>query len=112
MRNWFRAATVFAVSSVTLAQTAMAQTINTITPATGGIEQVVNAIKQVINWMLVLAGVIAVAYLVYAGIQYITGGSKGAEAAKSQITSAVAGVIIIVLAYAIFNIANSLLGGS
>ncbi|MDD3773912.1 MAG: pilin [Patescibacteria group bacterium] len=51
-----------------------------------------------------LAGLIAVAYLIWGGYQYITsGGGEGAENGKKTIMNAIIGIIIIVAAYAIAN---------
>lgn len=65
-------------------------------------------LQTIADIMLVVAGVLAIIYLIWAGIQYITGTGKGAEGAKSQIINAVIGVIVIVLAYAIVTAAISL----
>lgn len=112
MKNWFRAATALATSAALWVQPALAQTgAPTIDPPTGGdINMIIAAIQNVINWMLMIAGILAVAYLVWAGIQYITGGTKGAEAAKTQIINAVTGIIIIVLSYVIVNTVINLMG--
>lgn len=105
MRNWFRTTTALVASSALWIQVAIAQqSIDSIEPISGsGIDIIVNAVKSVINWMLMIAGVLAVAYLVYAGIQYIIGGSEGAKKAKDQIIGAVTGIIIIILSYVIVN---------
>lgn len=76
----------------------------TITPITNGDEQtIIDAIGNVVNWLFILAGALAVAYLIWGGIQYITGGAKGAEAAKGTIINAIIGIVVIVLAYVIVN---------
>ncbi|MFH0905384.1 MAG: hypothetical protein V1826_01550 [bacterium] len=64
------------------------------------------------DWMLAVAGLLTVLYLIWAGIQYITGSGGGPEAAKKQIINAVIGIIVIVLAYAIISAAKTLVGSS
>ena len=62
-------------------------------------------IVGVINWMLILAGILAVVALIYSGIMYITAGGNADQAAKAQknITWAVIGIVIILLSLAIVN---------
>jgi len=67
----------------------------------GDEDTIIVAIERVVNWMFALAGALAVAYLIWGGIQYITGGTKGAEAAKGTIINAIIGIVVIVLAYVI-----------
>lgn len=111
MKKWFRIATALTASAALWVQPALAQGTPIIEPrTTGDINTIITAIQNIINWMLMIAGILAVAYLVYAGIQYIIGGTKGAEAAKGQIVSAVTGIIIIVLSYVIVNTVISLMG--
>jgi len=86
-----------------------------IIPKAGGtadIYTVIAVINDIITWLLALAGALAVAYLIWAGIQYITGGPKGAEAAKQSIINAIIGIVVIVLAYVIISAVVNLLGGS
>ncbi len=80
-----------------------------IDPVSAGDEtKIIDVIEKVVNFLLILAGALAVAYLIWAGIQYITGGAKGEENAKKAIINAVIGVIIIVLSYVIVNAAINL----
>ena len=62
---------------------------------------VAGILSTIAEWFLIVAGALAIIYLIWAGIQYITGAGGGAEAAKKQIINAVIGIIVIVLAYAI-----------
>jgi len=57
-------------------------------------------IGLVISWVLVLVGGIAVLFLIWGGLQYVTssGNKDKAEQAKQTITYAVIGLIVIVLA--------------
>jgi len=81
-------------------------------PITGGnaTEMIKEAIYKVGDWLLGLAGALAVVYLIWGGIQYITGGSKGAEAGKGIIINAIIGIIIILLTYAIISAIRGFLG--
>lgn len=60
----------------------------------------------VINFILVVATVIALFYLIYGGIKWITSeGDKGSlETARNHIVSAIVGLIVIFLAYFIMNV--------
>ncbi len=64
---------------------------------------------KVANFLLGLAGAIAIVYLIWAGIQYIIGGTKGAGAAKEAVVNAIIGIVIIVLSYVIINTVVGLL---
>jgi len=70
-------------------------------------------VQNVLRIVFVLAGVIAVVYLVWGGYQYITsGGGEGAENGKKTIVNAVIGLIIIIAAFAIVNFVWSWLTGT
>jgi len=58
------------------------------------------------NWLLGMAGVIAVVAIIYGGIQYLTsaGNQDQARDAKSTIKYAVMGLVIAGIAYAIVNV--------
>ncbi|TSC71942.1 MAG: membrane protein of unknown function [Parcubacteria group bacterium Gr01-1014_38] len=62
-------------------------------------------ILGIINFVLVLVGVLALAYLVYGGFRYITsrGEESEVEAAKGMITNAVIGIVVIGIAAALVN---------
>ncbi len=62
-------------------------------------------LNNVIDAILQIVGVIAVAMIVYGGIQYmISGGEeKKLESAKKTITYAVVGLVVVILAGAIIN---------
>ena len=95
-----------------LVQTAHAATTPKIGPlgnTTSGPEpiQVVNNIyDQAFLILTALAGVLAVLYVLWAGIQYITSGGspEKAKAARTSVINAVIGVIIVVAAYAIIRV--------
>lgn len=81
-------------------------------PSNMKVEDLGIAIKNVVNAMLVIAAVIAFAYLIMGGIQWITsGGDKGAmETARNKITHAIVGLIIVASAYAVMTLVSSFLG--
>ncbi len=58
-------------------------------------------VNNVINIILFVAGVLAVVYLIYSGILYITAAGNPDAAKKGQqgIINAVIGIVIIVLAF-------------
>lgn len=69
-------------------------------------------INTLLNFVLSIAGILVFAYLIWGGIEWITsGGDSGkTEKARNKITAAVVGLIILVAAYAIFQLVTNLLG--
>jgi hypothetical protein len=61
--------------------------------------------------LLTFAGAIAVVFLMIGGFQYVSsrGNEEAMEKAKKTVTSAIIGIVIIVMAYAIVSIVNTLL---
>ena len=78
-----------------------AQSVNPV-PIVEGTE-IQQVIYDLAIWAATLAGAIAVAFLIYGGFIYITGGEKGAEKAKPVIVNAIIGLFIIALAFVIIN---------
>lgn len=69
---------------------------------------------NIVNFVLILAGVLALGFLVYGGFRYIysQGEERDVEAAKDTITYSVIGLIVIGVAAAIINfVARAVLGG-
>lgn len=62
-------------------------------------------VTNIFNTVLFLAGLIAVGMLVYSGIQYVTShGDPGkTKTAMNSIIYSIAGLVIVILAYAIVN---------
>ncbi len=62
---------------------------------------------QIISWMTMIAGVLAVVFLIYYGIMFITSGGDPEKATKARtgIIYAVIGIIVITAAYFIINFA-------
>lgn len=73
-----------------------------------------NLLSDILPVVLGLAGFITVIIIVIAGIQFITSGGnpEAAAAAKNRLTFAIVGFIVIILAFAILQIVNSIFLGS
>lgn len=71
------------------------------------------AASKVIEIILLIAGVLAVIYLIYSGILYITAAGNPDSAKKGQqgIINAIIGIVIIVAAYFIIGAVVNLAGG-
>ena len=69
-------------------------------------------ISALIVIILVIAALVFLFMLILGGIKYITsGGDKGAtEAARSQITAALIGLVIVFAAWAIINLVSAFFG--
>ena len=70
------------------------------------------SITGIINYFLGLLGLIAVAFLIYAGVLMVTAGGNEEQVAKAKkiITYAVIGLIIVILSFAIVQFVASVLG--
>lgn len=81
-----------------------ASDFNPINPLSGT-RSLPDIIATAVNVVLWFAGVIAVIYLIYGGLLYITAGGDAEKATKGRtaIINAVIGVIIILLALVILN---------
>lgn len=71
-------------------------------------------VQSIINAALLLAAVIAVAYLIIGGYKYVTssGNAEAVEAAKSTIMNAIIGLVIIFAAYVIIDFVYGILNPS
>jgi amino acid transporter len=69
-------------------------------------------ITTIINYFLGLLGLIAVAFLIYAGVLMVTAGGNEEQVKKSKkiITYAVIGIVIILLAFTIVQFVATALG--
>jgi len=67
---------------------------------------------NILQSIFLIAGFLAVFYLIYAGVQYITsnGVPDKAKAARGAIINAIIGIIVIVASYAIIRLATGLGG--
>jgi len=77
------------------------QPINAVNVSSLTLPQMVN---QIISIILIVVGVLAIVYLIYGGIQYVTAGGEAEKATKGRttITNAIIGIVLIVASYAIF----------
>ena len=62
--------------------------------------------KTVVNWLLIIAGIVAVGFIIFAGIRYVTSGgdAEKVKKAKSTLLYAIIGLIIAALALVIVNL--------
>ena len=62
-----------------------------------------NLVSTAINWISIVAGILAFFYLVWSGFQYVTSAGNADAAKKGQqgIINAIIGIVVIVMAYAI-----------
>ncbi len=60
-------------------------------------------IGNILNGVYIIAGALAVIFLIYSGIQYITAGGDSAKAtsARTGIVNAIIGIIVILLAFSV-----------
>lgn len=98
------------ISTVHAADTVPAPTIAPLgAPSTTGSAFTIiwNVFSNVKNILLLLAGLLAVIYLIWAGLQYISsaGNPEKTKVGRAGIVAAVAGIIIIVATYAIIKFA-------
>jgi len=61
-------------------------------------------ITSLVSWALGIVGIIAVLYLIFGGVTYITAGGDAEKAGKGRvaITNAIIGIIIIMAAFIIY----------
>jgi len=80
-------------------------------PIVGGIT-LRSLFERIVLWVLAIAGMIAVLFLIYGGFLYLTAGGDAERVtkAKTTIINAVIGIIVIALAFAIFFAVTDVLG--
>jgi len=73
-----------------------------------------SVILRIINYVLAIVGVVALAYLIYGGFRYITSGGNEdtIEEAKKIIINAVIGIVVIGVAAALVNFVVKAVGGA
>ncbi len=74
-------------------------------PATASTTNLRQGVANIINYILMFLGLIAVAYIIWAGIKMVTSGGNESKVKEGQktITYAVVGLLVIFLSYAIVN---------
>jgi hypothetical protein len=80
-----------------------------IRPANGTFS-IAELIVIVFNYLIIIAGVLALFYLIWAGISYITAGQDDAKAgkAKTGIFNAIIGIVVILISYLIISWVSNL----
>jgi uncharacterized membrane protein YtjA (UPF0391 family) len=93
------------VTVLSAAQAAFAQE-TLITSSPFGFSTISGAISGVMQLVFFFSLILVLIYLVWGGVQWITaGGDKaGLEAARGKITGAIVGLIIVAVAFAIYNL--------
>jgi hypothetical protein len=83
------------------------------TLTTGNLTGTGGLIDTVLSWVLGLAAAIAVIYLIYGGILYITAGGDAEKATKGRtaLINAIIGIVIIALSYLIVTWVSDIIGG-
>ncbi len=87
--------------------------VNPLTPR--GDISLTDTITNIVNILLTVIGILAVIYLVYGGVLYITAGGDAEKAGKGRtaITNAIIGIVIVLAALIIYNgVVNSFGSGS
>jgi hypothetical protein len=92
------------------AQISDIETLSPLDPGSWSLTGSDGIIVAILNWFLIIAGAIAVIYLIYGGVLYITAGGDAEKATKGRtaVINAVIGVVIILLALVIVSWVNSL----
>jgi len=87
-------------------------TLSLPTSSTYGFDNLNQAISSVMNLVFFFALLLVLIYLVWGGIQWITAGGdkQGTEAARGKITGAIIGIIIVAVAFAIYNLLLTFIG--
>lgn len=69
-------------------------------------------VQWALNWFLWIAGVVAIAFLIYGGVMFITSGGDAEKTTKARntILYSVVGIIVIAASYAIVWWATHLVG--
>lgn len=84
----------------------------------GKFTKVSDVLLLVVNGLIIVAGLLAVIYIIWSGYRYIVsaGDPEGAQKARNGLLYAVIGIVVIALSYAIINAVVDLLksaqGGS
>ena len=70
--------------------------------------------QNIINWALLLAGIAAVFFVIISGIKFLLSGGdpKQIQGARSTLTYAIIGLVVILLSFAVINFVAALTGVS
>jgi len=75
-------------------------------PILGGSDtDLMSTVGTIVNTILIIIGVLAVFYLVWGGVMYVTSGGDSEKAAKGRtaITNAIIGIVIIMVSLLLYN---------
>lgn len=91
------------ITSVTVSETINGNLVNRTINNVASINCVPYIIQNVIFWLLLFAGTVAVILIIFSGIKFITSGGdpKQTEGARKTLTFTLAGLILILLSFAI-----------
>ena len=69
-------------------------------------------IGNVIYWLLILAGIVALAFIILSGFKFLTSGGdpKQAEGARKTLTYAVIGLVLVLLSFGIVRVIGQVTG--
>lgn len=69
-------------------------------------------IKNLVQWALIFAGVVALFLIIYAGFQFVTskGDPQQVDNAKKTLTYAIIGLLLIFFSFAILNLISTVTG--
>lgn len=78
-------------------------TLPSLTASNSDTTDIGKLINSILTYVIYLAGIIAVIYLVYSGILYMTAAGNPDAAKKGQqgIVNAIIGIVVVILAYVI-----------
>lgn len=90
---------------------AKAATIDFPNPTT--ISNISEVVVSIVNWLLGITGALAILFLVYGGVVYVTswGDDKNMEQGKKIVTYAVLGLFIVLVSYSIVITLNNIIFG-
>lgn len=95
------------ISAAALAAPASALAAETLVPSQiVNLNNIVNVVRAIISFILVVAFVAAFIFLLIGGLRWITAGGdeKAVASARNMITAALIGLVIVLLAYAIIRL--------
>ena len=94
-----------------LAQIDFGSLENIATPDLGG-TTLGNIVSILVTYLLPLAGLLLLVYLIFAGFQYLTSGGdpKKIEVAKQRLTSGIIGFIVVFISYWLVQLVAKVLG--
>lgn len=114
LKAWIAPLAVWTLSLAPLAARAQEGLTGVPSPTGTAQGELPEVILRILNYVLGIVGIVALAYLVYGGFMYITsaGNEDKIETAKGIITNAIIGIIVIGVAAVLVNFVIRGVGGS